>query len=128
MNLNVKLPYRNGDLSTVQSVVSSETRAPNFLQHGLVIAVRAGNAKVASYLLSAGAQIDRESPADILLAPVDKQLLFFELFEQHGWTPNSPGYYGSVLLPSVVMNMPLLLWFLDHGADPNLGRQRYSQD
>lgn len=52
----------------------------------------------------------------------------FELLTHHGWSPNTPGYYGTVLLPSVVNNLPLLRWFLAHGADPNLGAQRDNRD
>lgn len=33
------------------------------------------------------------------------------------------GAWGAVLLPSIVANHSLLRWFLDHGANPNLGEQ-----
>ncbi len=37
--------------------------------------------------------------------------------------PINSGTRGSVLLPSIVTNHSLLRWFLDHGANPNLGEQ-----
>ncbi|KAH8645454.1 ankyrin repeat-containing domain protein [Xylariales sp. PMI_506] len=121
---------QHGPLSTVESLVTSEARTPAFLHHGLTLALRAGNVSVARYLLSAGAPIVRKTPDNILSAPRDTQIPLFELLTEHGWTPNTPGYYGAVLLPNVVAatNMPLLSWFLTHGADPNLGPQRDYRD
>ena len=119
---------RNGPQSTVQSTVSSEIRTPRFLNNGLVIALRAGNVECVSYLLSVGAPISRTTPAHILSAPAHQQLALFELLAHHGWTPNTPGFYGDVLLPRVVTNHQLLVWFLDHGANPNLGAQRDNRD
>lgn len=116
---------RDGPLSTVRSIVSSETRTPVFLHTGLEIALRAANINVASYLLSAGAPIIKVTPSKILSAPPDQQIPLFELLAQHGWEPSIPSYNGSVLLlPRVVTNPPLLSWFLSHGANPNLGEQQ----
>ncbi|KAJ5587556.1 uncharacterized protein N7459_003321 [Penicillium hispanicum] len=39
-----------------------------------------------------------------------------------------PGYYGAVLLLQVVADVTLVRWFLDHGADPNLGEQQHRTD
>ncbi|KAJ5317602.1 hypothetical protein N7508_002110 [Penicillium antarcticum] len=119
---------RRGPLSIVQSTISEEQLTPAFLHHGLTLALSAGNIKVASYLLSNGAPIVRETPRSVLSAPPDQQIGLFELLLRHGWTPNTPGFYGTTLLPRVVMNLPLLGWFLDHGADPNLGAQRDNRD
>ncbi|PCG90738.1 Hypothetical protein PENO1_097540 [Penicillium occitanis (nom. inval.)] len=119
---------KNGQFTTVQAIVSSQTRTPAFLHSGLVLALSAGNVEIADYLLAAGAALDRDTPERALSAPADLQIALFELLTKKGWTPNTPGYYGQVLLPRVVTNIPLLRWFLDHGANPNLGRQRYNQD
>jgi hypothetical protein len=119
---------RHGPLTIAQSIVSSEKYTPSFLHHGLILALSAGNTRVAQYLLSAGAPIIRQTPKHILSAPPDQQIPLFELLIQNGWTTNTPGYYGDVLLHRVVTNLPLLRWFLDHGADPNLGPQRDSRD
>lgn len=75
-------------------------------------------------LLTTGAPIVRNTADNILRAPVAKQIPLFELLLTHGWTCNTPGYYGSTLLPKIVENVPLLRWFLEHDADPNLGPQR----
>ena len=122
----------HGPLSTVQSIVSSDTPPPPrtrfFLHHGLIVALHTGNIDIARYLLSVGAPIVRHTPTIILSAPSDQQIPLFELLLQHGWTVNSPGFYGAVLLPHVVANLPLLHWFLLHGADPNIGEQRNPQN
>lgn len=118
----------HGDLPAVQAVISSKTRTPAFLHNGLLHALRKGNIEIASCLLAAGAPIVRKTPEHALWAPVDQQFPLFELLIQYGWTPNTPGYYGNVLLPRVVTNIPLLRLFLDHGANPNLGEQRQQRD
>lgn len=41
---------------------------------------------------------------------------------------NTPGFYGAGLLRRVIENLPLLHWFLLHGADPNLREQSPSRD
>lgn len=129
---------QHGPLSTVQSIISTESRrsaptptpTPKFLHHGLVIALRTGNIDIASYLLSSGAPIVRQTPTDILSAPPEQQIPLFTLLTHHGWTPNTPGYYGAVLLQrrDILTNTPLLAWFLAHGANPNLGAQRDNRD
>lgn len=126
--LDFESACKNGQFSTVQVVISAQTRTPAFLHAGLVLALRAGNVEIANYLLTAGAALIRNTPESILSAPADRQISLFELLIKKGWTPNTPGYYGEVLLPRVVTNIPLLRWFLDHGANPNLGRQRYYQE
>ena len=121
---------RQGALSTVQSIVSSKTPPCTrfFLHNGLTVALRAGNVEVARYLLSMGAPIIRQTPTNILSTPPDQHLSLFKLLVHHGWTVNTPGFYGAVLLPQVVANLPLLQWFLAQGADPNLGEQQDLRD
>ncbi|KAF4458074.1 hypothetical protein F53441_82 [Fusarium austroafricanum] len=119
-----------GDLSTVRTVVTSQFRTPAFLHEGLVNALGSGKIDVARYLIDSGAPITRTTPTWALAAPRDQQLPLFELFIQYGWTVNIPGFYGAVLLPSVVRsgNVALLDWFLKHGADPNLSSQKDNRD
>ncbi|CAG8899673.1 unnamed protein product [Penicillium egyptiacum] len=119
---------QHGHLSIIQSIVSSDNLTPAFLHHGLTRALRSGNIEVARYLLDSGAPIVRETPSNIFFVPLERQIVLFELFTQNGWTPNTPGYYGSTLLPRVVKSPPLLRWFLDHGANPNLGVQQTTHD
>jgi ankyrin repeat protein len=119
---------RDGPVSTIEETVKSKPRTPAFLHRGLLIALRAGNVETARYLLSNGAPIVRQTPGFILKAPVNQQISLFELFTAHGWSPNTPGLYGAVLLPQVVNNLPLLSWFLAHGANPNLGPQKDFRD
>ncbi|GAB7354244.1 hypothetical protein MBLNU459_g4781t1 [Dothideomycetes sp. NU459] len=118
-----ELACSQGPISTVHSTVASLPQSPAVLHNGLVIALKAGNTDAATFLLAEGAPILRETAANILTAPLAKQIPLFELLLVNGWTTNTPGYYGSTLLPSVVENISLLRWFLDHGADPNLGPQ-----
>ncbi|CDM36009.1 hypothetical protein DTO013E5_5504 [Penicillium roqueforti] len=119
---------QHGTLSTIQSIVSSKNLTPAFLHHGLTRALRSGNIEIARYLLDSGAPIVRETPSNIFFVPLEQQIALFELFTQYNWTPNTPGYYGSVLLPRIIKNTPLLRWFLDHGANPNLGVQQTTHD
>ena len=119
---------QHGALSTVQTIVSSTPRTRLFLHHGLAIALHAGSIDIVRYLLYVGAPILRQTPKNILSAPSDQQISLFELLLQFGWTVNTPGFYGAVLLPRVVTNLRLLQWFLIHGADPNLGEQRDSRN
>ena len=121
---------QQGPLSTVQSMISSQTPPPTsfYLHYGLVVAIFAGNIDIARYLLSLGAPIVRQTPENIFHVPSTQQIPLFELLLQYGWTVNTPSYYGAVLLPRVVDNLPLLRWFLAHGANPNLGEERKFQD
>ena len=122
---------QHGPLSTVQSIVSEtplQPRTRSFLHRGLAVALEAGNIDIARYLLSVGAPIVRLTPNNILRAPSDQQIPLFELLLQHGWTVNTPGFYGRVLLPHVIDKPHLLHWFLLHGANPNLGEQRDVRD
>ncbi|KAF7532987.1 hypothetical protein G7Z17_g13580 [Cylindrodendrum hubeiense] len=119
---------RRGQLSAVESIVTSEPRTPAFLHQGLVLALGAGNVGAARYLLEAGAPITRQTVKHVLSAPEDQKIPLFELLTQHGWTTNTPGFYGAVLLPQILTNDALLDWFLAHGANPNLGVQRDNRD
>ncbi|KAF4953122.1 hypothetical protein FGADI_6272 [Fusarium gaditjirri] len=121
---------REGDRSTVESIVTSQSRTPAFLHEGLFNALGSGKADVARYLLDSGAPITRVTPSWALAAPKDQQKPLLELFLQHGWSVNTPGFYGAVLLPSVIRagNDDLLDWFLENGADPNLGKQQDNRD
>ncbi|KAF5540704.1 hypothetical protein FMEXI_8200 [Fusarium mexicanum] len=121
---------REGDLSTVESIVTSKSRTPAFLHEGLFNALGSGKVGVTRYLLDSGAPITRITPAWALAAPIGEQKALFELLLQHGWSVNTPGFYGAVLLPSVIHsgNGDLLDWFLENGADPNLGKQKENRD
>ncbi|KAJ5417124.1 uncharacterized protein N7487_000674 [Penicillium crustosum] len=119
---------QHGPLSIIQSIVSSKNLTPAFLHHGLTRALRSGNIEVVRYLLASGAPIVRETPSNIFFVTLEQQIALFELLTQHGWTPNTPGYYGSTLLPRTINSLPLLRWFIDHGANPNLGVQRTTHD
>ncbi|KAH7171315.1 hypothetical protein EDB81DRAFT_678308 [Dactylonectria macrodidyma] len=119
---------RNGPLSTVELIVASKLRTPAFLHQGLILALGSGNVDAARYLFGAKAPIARQTPIHILSAPSDRKTRLFEILTQHGWSPNTPGFYGAVLFPRIVSNVALLEWFLRHGADPNLGAQRDNRD
>ncbi|KAM0194349.1 hypothetical protein ACHAPI_007110 [Fusarium lateritium] len=121
---------QEGDLSTVESVVTSQPRTPAFLHQGLVNALEKGQVDVARCLLEAGAPIARRTPSCILTAPEAQQIPCFELLTNHGWTVDTPGFYGAVLLPSIIQskNETLIDWFLAQGADPNLGTQHDNRD
>ncbi|KAF5639357.1 ankyrin repeat domain protein [Fusarium sp. NRRL 52700] len=110
---------REGDLSTLESIVASQTRSPLFLHHGLLDAIKNGKVEAVRYLLQSGTPISRNTPETTLRAPAGQQLALFQLFTEHGWTVNSPERLLSRLIQT--NNEPLLDWFLEHGADPNIG-------
>ncbi|KAJ6169710.1 hypothetical protein N7497_002553 [Penicillium chrysogenum] len=97
---------QHGPLSIIQCIVSSNNLTPAFLHHGLTRALRSGNIEVAHYLLDRGSPIVRETPSNIFCVPLERQIALFELLTQYGWTPNTPGYYGSTLLPRTVKSPP----------------------
>ena len=119
---------QTGPISIVQSIVSSGTspRSPYFLYQGLVPALSAGHVEIAGYLLSHGAPIIRQTAQNVLSAPIDQQVPLFELLVRYGWDVNTLDHNDAVLLPRTVDNLPLLRWFLAHGADPNLGREYHN--
>ncbi|KAL4726634.1 hypothetical protein ACLX1H_005522 [Fusarium chlamydosporum] len=122
---------QNGDISTVESIVTSQPRTPIFLHRGLVNAMRRGNVDITRYLLQSGAPISRSDPRSIILSsPASQQMALFEALTEHGWNVNTPGYYGEVILPMLIQfdKGDLIDWFLAHGADPNLGVQRDNRD
>lgn len=119
---------KDGPVSAIAEMVTAQPRTPAFLHRGLLVALQAGNIETVRYLLERGAPIARQTPEVILKAPATQQIALFELFIAHGWTPNNPGFYGNVLLPRVINNIPLLSWFLAHGANPNLGPQKDFHD
>jgi hypothetical protein len=112
---------QQGHLSIIQSIIASENPTPAFLHHGLTCALVSGHLETARYLLASGAPIVRETPSNIFFAPFEWQVALFDLLDRYGWTPSTPTFYGAVYLPRTVTNLPLLRWFLDHGADPNAG-------
>lgn len=118
----------HGPLSIIQSIVSTNNLTPAFLHHGLTCALRSGHVEISRCLLTGGAPIVRETPENVFFAPSERQIDLFELLVHFGWTVNTPSFYGKVLLPMTVTRPSLLLWFLDHGANPNLGQQQYSHE
>ncbi|KAI9720506.1 MAG: hypothetical protein M1828_005677 [Chrysothrix sp. TS-e1954] len=127
--LALEAASRSGDIAAVRSIVASQTQAtPRFLDPGLRAALFAGHPEIARYILSAGAFIGRAVPREVVSAPDEKQVPLFEILVEHGWNPNTPGYYGEVLLRSVVTKPAVVRWFLEHGADPNLGAPLYDHD
>ncbi|OBS20021.1 hypothetical protein FPOA_11742 [Fusarium poae] len=116
--LNFRSACREGDLSTVESIVTSQSRSPLYLDKGLDDALKNGKVDVSRFLLQSGAPMTRATPAAILKAPADKQVALFKVLMEHGWTVNTP----ESLLPQIFEsnNEPLFDWFLEQGADLNV--------
>ncbi|KAJ5901881.1 hypothetical protein N7495_002409 [Penicillium taxi] len=119
---------QSGDLDTVRSVIPSDLHSTEFLHHALELAFSAGQVEIARYLLSHGSELRRQTPVRILSAPLSQQIPLFELLTLHGWSTNNPLEYGAALLAKVVTNLPLLRWFLAHGANPNQGARHGSAE
>jgi hypothetical protein len=73
-----------GDLPTVESVVTSQTRTPAFLHEGLVNALGSGNVDVARYLLDSGAPITKRTPTWALEAPKTSKCPYSNCFYSTG--------------------------------------------
>ncbi|KAF5657628.1 ankyrin repeat domain-containing protein [Fusarium heterosporum] len=116
--INFRSACREGDLSTTQSILSSQSRSRLYLHKGLDDAIKNGKVDVARFLLQSGAPMTREAPAAVLKAPADKQVALFQMLIEHGWTVNTP----ASLLPEIFRsnNEPLFDWFLEQGADPDV--------
>ncbi|KAL9090727.1 MAG: hypothetical protein Q9165_005215 [Trypethelium subeluteriae] len=118
---------RNGNAQEVSALISSAANPTKITQHGLLLAVEAGQADLVRYLLRCGASIKPELPSLALKAPAHLQLDVFRAFSEFGWSPKLPSYHDPELLASVVTNIPVLELFLELGADPNGGQQPYGQ-
>ena len=123
---------RSGHLIQAEQIIGrvKERRplTPRLLHPSLTASLEAGHVEVTRYLLDSGAHIARIIPETVLKAPLEQQVALFKALSDHGWSPNTPGLYGAVLLPRLIAAPTIFHWFVDHGADPNLGEQRYSTD
>ncbi|EXM12693.1 hypothetical protein FOTG_18823 [Fusarium oxysporum f. sp. vasinfectum 25433] len=116
--VNFRSACREGDLSTIKSIVSSQSLSPLDLRKGLDDAFKNGKVDVSRFLLQSGAPMTQATPAAVLRAPADKQVALFQVLKEHGWTVNTP----ESLLPEIFRsnNEPLFDWFLEQDANPNV--------
>ncbi|RDW73394.1 hypothetical protein BP6252_07301 [Coleophoma cylindrospora] len=86
----------------------------------LVAAAVHGHAAVVQYLLYHGAEVFPTVPGLTLNAAVDIDLRpVFQAFVKHGWDINTRAHTNDPILIFILNRQPLLLWFLENGADPN---------
>ena len=112
-----------GDLDAVKTLLKDEDyhTNPNDRSQALAKAVDSQHLSIVQYLLSEGADIDRL----VLAAAAEaKSIPIFELMLQAGWDVNAPMFGGCTMLASLTGSASLVTWFLQHGADPNLGPPR----
>lgn len=111
----------NGNIDTVAVLATGDDHYPNtqyYLNHGLLTSVIHKQLPIARFLLSRGATI---TPSIAMAAVKGECLPVFELLVEHGWDINSPVMGGQTALSAFVKNETLLKYFLNRGADPNLG-------
>ena len=111
----------NGNLDTVAILATGDDHYPNtqyYLNHGFLASIIHKQLPIARFLLSRGATI---TPSIAMAAVKGESLPVFELLVENGWDVNSPVMGGQTASSAFVKNETLLKWFLEHGADPNLG-------
>ncbi|KAI9794097.1 MAG: hypothetical protein M1833_000462 [Piccolia ochrophora] len=108
----------SGTLEKVVEFVNGHQLNTDYLTHGLDAAISKDRPQVARYLQERGARIVEQV---ISSARRKKSLSIFQCLVDHGWNVNTPERGGRYMLPSVVQDESLTRWFLDQGADPNLG-------
>ena len=111
----------NGNLDTVATLATGDDHYPDtqyYLNHGFLTSIIHKQVPIARFLLSRGATI---TPTVSIAAVRGESLPIFELLVEYGWDVNSPVMGGQTALSAFVKNEMLLKWFLEHGADPNLG-------
>ncbi|KAF2865677.1 ankyrin repeat-containing domain protein [Massariosphaeria phaeospora] len=86
---------------------------PDDLELALTEAARVNNVSAASALLDEGATINSTAVTNASSEEM------FESFVAHGWDINTPVASGMPVLQQHVDNLPMLRWFLSHGAVPN---------
>ncbi|KAJ5730135.1 uncharacterized protein N7483_004643 [Penicillium malachiteum] len=121
--ISLEKACQTGSVPDIQAVIKSNHLSTIKLYKALLITLNAGRIHASAYLLENGAQVVGSTPRNILSAPVPSQIPLFELLIQHGWDINKVEEAEDLLLPSlsIVTNLPLLDWFLCHGANPNVG-------
>jgi len=120
---------RSGDLNQLDAVLS-EWQAligpkkihPGVLQSCLYKAIEANKIAAVSLLLERGAEVNRiaSDVARRAKAPPD----MYQAFLDHGWNINSRGVTGRPYFQLLLDNEPVLRFFVENGADPNLRDSR----
>lgn len=109
---------RKDDVAAVLQVTSQNSLTPAMLHHGLTLALSAGSAECARQLLVCGAPLAQRAPEEVVSAPSQRRVALLDVLVEHGWTPTHDLFMESI--PDV----PLMHWFLSHGANPNHGTKR----
>lgn len=111
----------HGNLDKVANLATGDDHYPitqYYLNHGFLTSIIHKQLPIARFLLSRGATI---TPTVSIAAVRGESLPIFKLLVENGWDVNSPVMGGQTALSAFVKNETLLKWFLEHGADPNLG-------
>ncbi|OCK73182.1 ankyrin, partial [Lepidopterella palustris CBS 459.81] len=111
-----------GDLELVKRLAQGRDPNDDSLIYGAKYAGKADHVDVLRYLLDNGASWDN---MDVISSV--NSIAAFEVLVDHGFDVNQVLPFGDVPLPNIVgrNDVPLLHWFLDHGANPNLGIPLY---
>ncbi|KAI4137603.1 MAG: hypothetical protein LQ341_005075 [Variospora aurantia] len=108
------------DLITVQRTVHKWKGHMQCFSRALMAAIQGGHLVVAACLLGYGLQVKN---IHFRRALQQRAFTFMQLFLDHGYNINHPGYPAEPgILAEDLNDEHLTRWLLDHGADPNTER------
>ncbi|KAJ5587234.1 uncharacterized protein N7459_002999 [Penicillium hispanicum] len=112
---------RRSDIERVALYETNLKQDEQLLRTGLWMAAKNGLPELTRYFLSQGARWDRSILASAARSDKIGRLGVFQALREYGWDVNESGRDGETMLSYVVDDVHVVRWFLEQGADPNIG-------